>query len=37
MTPIHADKVAGYVTALHALKDDDRLRSPNTRIYVDRY
>jgi hypothetical protein len=33
MTPIHADKVAGYVTALHALKDDDRLRSAARRSF----
>jgi 8-amino-7-oxononanoate synthase len=31
----HTDKVAGYVTALHALKDDDRLRSLKPRTGID--
>ncbi|WMT76417.1 8-amino-7-oxononanoate synthase [Bradyrhizobium sp. Ash2021] len=35
MIPIHADKVASYVTALHALKDDDRLRGLKPRAGID--
>lgn len=35
MTPIHADRTAGYVRALHALKDDDRLRSLKPRAGID--
>jgi 8-amino-7-oxononanoate synthase len=35
MTPIHADEVAGYVTALQSLKDDDRLRGLERRAGID--
>ena len=35
MNPIHADKGASYVTALHALKDDDRLRGLKPRAGID--
>ncbi|MGY4489682.1 7-keto-8-aminopelargonate synthetase-like enzyme [Bradyrhizobium sp. LM3.2] len=35
MNPIHATKVADYVVALHALKEDDRLRGLKPRAGID--
>ena len=35
MNHVHTDRVAGFVTALHALKDDDRLRSLKPRAGID--
>ncbi|MGZ5871446.1 MAG: 8-amino-7-oxononanoate synthase [Bradyrhizobium sp.] len=35
MTQPHADNVSSYVTALHALKNDDRLRSLRPRAGID--
>jgi 8-amino-7-oxononanoate synthase len=35
MNAIHADKTAGYLTALQALKDDDRLRGLKPRAGMD--
>jgi 8-amino-7-oxononanoate synthase len=35
MSAIHADKTAGYLTALQALKDDDRLRGLKPRAGID--
>lgn len=35
MNAIHADKTAGYLTALQALKDDDRLRGLKPRAGID--
>src|SRR5580704_6009150 len=35
MNPVRADKVTGYVTALHALKEDDRPRSLKARAGTD--
>src|ERR1700733_9910746 len=35
MNHVHTDKVVSYVTALQALKDDDRLRSLKPRIGID--
>ena len=35
MNHLHTDKAASYVTALQALKDDDRLRSLKPRAGID--
>src|ERR1700722_20622594 len=35
MNHLHTDKAASYVTALQALKDDDRLRSLKPRVGID--
>lgn len=35
MNPVHADKIATYVTALHALKAEDRLRGLKPRAGID--
>jgi 8-amino-7-oxononanoate synthase len=35
MNTIHADKTAGYLTALQALRDDDRLRGLKPRAGID--
>ena len=35
MNPVRADKVTGYVTALHELKEDNRPRSLKARAGTD--
>ena len=35
MNPVHADKIATYVTGLHALKAEDRLRGLKPRAGID--